>query len=108
MVLEFLQNTIVKLNNRLIALEQSGSSINKQVLTISANSSGTAAVIDGVRFDECVIDVKVLDNDSNSRTYNTYVNSEAIATVSVAVDGSELKIYNDDSIDHDFLVTIVY
>jgi hypothetical protein len=53
-----------------------------------------------------IYDIKILDENSDSDTYDTYINSETVSIVSISNDGTSCSIINYDDITHKFLINI--
>ena len=97
------------LNNKINTLKNSPLNFkSQQTLTIPVNDicviNTTTLFSENVDARNCIIDVKVKDSNVNSRTYNLYINSEAICTVATNI--STITIFNDFDIDIDILLTI--
>lgn len=54
-----------------------------------------------------IINVKVLDNDPTSNTFNCWVNSEAVITVAVTNDSRYIDLYNSYDQDVQIYITII-
>jgi len=61
--------------------------------------------IDGLN---SIYDIKILDEDETSDTYDTYINAEPLYLISIFSDGTSCKIINLDTVDHTFLINIKY
>jgi hypothetical protein len=77
------------------------------VIGILANSSFDLNLLSlGINGLKAIYDVKLLDQVTDSDTYDTYINSEAVCTISISKDGNSCKIINYDNIDQTFLINI--
>jgi len=61
-----------------------------------------------VSFRDCFISVRVKDTDSNSNSYNFWINAEAVSTIAINDSGDKLRIYNNHSEDLNFEILIIY
>jgi len=81
-------------------------SYNNEV-SIAASSSFNLDLLSlGINGLKAIYDVKLLDQVTDSDTYDTYINSEAVCTISITKDGTSCKFINYDNIDQIFLINI--
>lgn len=90
---ENLENSVKSINNR---------RQNKEII-ISGNSYSDVE-FENIDYLACVPTLYVLDQDSTSDTYNFYINSEEVG--SIAISSEQIRIFNDDNIEHKFLIVI--
>ena len=78
------------------------------VQTISANKNISIDLstqnIDGTK---ALIEILLKDDDSNSDTNGTFINSTTIVK-SISTDGKTLKVYNNNDKDKDVMIKIIH
>jgi len=104
-----IQNDISNIQNDISDIQNdiSKNKIYSEIKDISSNDSYTIdTTVFNIDFTKAIYDIKFLDSDSNSNTYDTYINSENVAIISVAKDGSSVSIINNSDQDLTFLINI--
>lgn len=77
------------------------------ITTIKASTNFTVDLASiGINGLKASYDIKLLDQVTDSDTYDTYINSETSYTISIAKDGTACKIINYDDNDQTFLINI--
>ena len=83
----------------------------KQYQTTSTINAGDKIEIKNDTFDidfkKAVCDVKYLDPDNASDTYDTYIRANSVSTISIAKDGSKVIIKNISDKKLTFLINII-
>jgi len=104
-----IQNNISDIQNDISNIQDnvSKNKLYSEIKDISSNDSYTIdTLVFDIDFTKAIYDIKYLDPDSDSDTYDTYINSETVAIISIAKDGSSVTIKNYSDQDLTFLINI--